>query len=406
LALLKDATRIAVREARKYRQANGHSFVDLFLENASDVGQALLIDPTLRQEDLAAFLRVEDVFVSLTRGPIVAEPYEVRNAALELGQRQKVTFRLLRDEVAVVVSLSYLDVVGETRSIILKKGGQLGLPVMNSGQFSQAGELRRTVRHDLVLDHLAEDESSFALKVIGLPPGIDHAVMAGGARVNRVSFDGFSSNATLSLELDIPASLDPRFIGLPRTFFATISTPGKVGYVRDLGIRFGERSIPEEDVRALNANYVSLQLTPRGAGELDFLVANRYQEIAAGSDFRLQVQFANRGTATVHNVETAIDLPYRWNSLVEPNLIESTEPAQRIPVLITAHPPEEVAAATHELGIVARGQVGNETIESRKKTITMSVQPASGWMAKLLLLAAVLTVIFIIGATAARMTRR
>ena len=53
MALLKDATRSAVREAPKHRQANGHSFVDLFLENASDVGQALLIDPTLRKEDLA-----------------------------------------------------------------------------------------------------------------------------------------------------------------------------------------------------------------------------------------------------------------------------------------------------------------------------------------------------------------
>jgi hypothetical protein len=126
LALLKEATRITVREARKYRQANGHSFVDLYLENASDVDRALLVDPELQEEDMATLLRVEDVFVYLKNGPIVAEPYEVRIPVLELGDRQKLTFRLLRDEEAIVVSLSYLDVVGETRSIILRKGGQPG----------------------------------------------------------------------------------------------------------------------------------------------------------------------------------------------------------------------------------------------------------------------------------------
>ncbi len=406
LALLKDATRVAVREARKYRQANGHSFVDLYLENASDVDRALLVDPQLQQEDIAALLRVEDVFVSLTHGPIVAEPYEVRIPVLELGDRQKLTFRLLRDENAVVVSLSYLDVVGETRSIILKKGGQLGLPMINSAQFSQAGELKRKVRYDLLLEHLAEDESNFALEVVGLAPGIDHAFMADGARVNRVSFDGFSSNDTLSLELAIPANLNPRFIGQPRTFFATISAPGEVGVVRDLNVRFGDRPVPEEEVLALNANYVSLELTPRGAGELEVLVANRYQEIGAGSDFHLQVQFANRGTATVHNVEAVIDLPYRWGSTVEPNLIESIEPGRRISILVSASPPDEVASATYEMGIMARGQVGNENVESRKKSITIRLQPSSGTATKLLLVGAVLTVIIVVGVAAVRITRR
>ena len=100
--------------------------------------------------------------------------------------------------------------------------------------------------------------------------------MADGARVNRVSFDGFSSNGTLSLELAIPSNLEPRFIGQPRTFFATVSAPGAVGVVRDLNARFGDRPVPEEEVLALNANYVSLELTPRVSGELEVLVTNRY----------------------------------------------------------------------------------------------------------------------------------
>ena len=342
LALLKSATRIAVREARKYRQSNGHSFVDVYLENASDVRQALLVDPTLAEEDLPALLRVEDVFVSLTRGPIVAEPYEIRIAVLEPGEQRKLTFRLLRDEEAVVVSLSYLDIVGETRSVILKKGAQHGLPTINSTQFSQAGELKRKVRYDLLLERVSEDGSSFALEVVGLPIGIEHAFMAAGARVNRINFDGFSATDTLTLELAIPGNLDPGFIGRSRTFYALVSEPGEVSYVRELSSRFGDRPVPEAQVRALNANYVSLELTPRGAGELEVLVANRYQELPVGSDFQLQVQFVNRGTATVRNVAAAIDLPHRWESSVEPGLIEAIEPGQRVSMRVVAHPSAEI----------------------------------------------------------------
>ena len=406
LALLQEATRVAVREARKYRSADGRSFVDLYLENASDVHQALLVDPTLRDQGLRDLLRVENVFVSLTRGAIVAEPYETRIPALELGERKKLTFRLLRDEEAVVVSLSYLDVDGETRSVILKKGGQQSLPTINSSQFSQAGELKRKVRYDLVLERLAEEESSFALAVAGLPRNIDYAFLGDGARVNRVSFDGFTSRDTLALELTIPAALDPQLIDRPRTFYAIVSEAEESRAVGALIASYGDRPLPESEVRDLAVSYVALELTPRGAGELEVLVANRYQELTAGSDFLLSIQFINRGTATVRNVEAAIDLPYRWESSVEPKLIEALEPGRRVAVRVVARPPSTVSPATYEMGIEARGQVGNENVESRKKSITIRVQPRSGWTANALLLGGVLLIVLVIGAAAVRITRR
>ncbi|HIG17390.1 MAG TPA: hypothetical protein EYQ31_08915, partial [Candidatus Handelsmanbacteria bacterium] len=68
LDLLKNATRIVVREARKYKSEDGKSMVDITLENASDVRDALVVDPSLTVQDLQALLRVENIFVSLRNG--------------------------------------------------------------------------------------------------------------------------------------------------------------------------------------------------------------------------------------------------------------------------------------------------------------------------------------------------
>jgi len=124
LDLLKNATQIVVREARKYKSVDGKSMVDITLENASDVRDAMVVDPSLTQQDLQALLRVENIFVSLRNGPVVGEPYESRIAALEVGARRILTYRLLRDEDDVSVVLSYLDIEEESTPVILRKGGR------------------------------------------------------------------------------------------------------------------------------------------------------------------------------------------------------------------------------------------------------------------------------------------
>ena len=157
----------------------------------------------------------------------MAEPYEVRIPALELGQRQKLTFRLLRDEVAVVVvvSLSYLDIVGETRSIILKKGGQLGVSMINSAQFSQEADLNSRARFDLAIERLAEEERSYHLAAANLPEEIDASFLdreTGGERP-QVKLAGETTRREVDLELRIPTKLDSQFVGAPLVFYALVT---------------------------------------------------------------------------------------------------------------------------------------------------------------------------------------
>lgn len=406
LDLLKNATRIVVREARKYKSEDGKSMVDITLENASDVRDALVVDPSLTVQDLQALLRVENIFVSLRNGPIVGEPYESRIAALDVGELRTLTYRLLRDEEAVSIVLSYLDIEDKRIPVILRKGGLQNLPSINSAQFSQTGELQQTVRFDLTVERLSDEERSFGLAVLGLPRRIDHSFVDNGAKVNQVKFDENKSKDTLSLQLQIPEKLDREFIGRTLTFFALVTEPREYAKINALRAEFNDNAVPEERVEALLANYVKLELIPKGIGKLEVLVSNTYREIQVGEELRIRVEFLNRGSVTVQNIKAAIDLPYQWQEEVDPLLIKRLEPDERAPIDIIARPPVDIAVGNYELGVEARGQVGNENVESLEKNLTIHVGASSNIAGNVILIGILVLLVVGIGIASIRISRR
>ena len=406
LELLKDATRLVVREARKYKSEDTKSMVDITLENASDVGDALMVDTLFTEDEVRSLLKVEDIFVSLGRRPIVGEPYELRVPSLAVGEQRVLTFRLLRDEASVNVSLSYLDIEDEGIPVILKKGGEQELPSINSAQFSQTAELQQDVRFDLTLERLSEEERSFALAVLGLPQRIEYAFVDGGARVSQVKFDETKSRAVLALELEIPEKLDRRFVGRTRTFFALVCEPSQYAQINALRARHGDDAIPEEEVRTLQSNYVKLELIPKGIGKLEVLVSNRYQEIMVGEELVIQVEFLNRGTVTVQNIKPVLDLPYEWESDVDPSLIKLLQPDERARVEIRARPPSDIAIGNYDLGVEAQGQVGNENVESLEKNMTIHVGARSNIAGNTILIGILIFLVVGIGVASVRISRR
>ncbi|MFC1526169.1 NEW3 domain-containing protein [Candidatus Latescibacterota bacterium] len=406
LNLLKGATRMVVRAARKYKSADGKSMVDITLQNASDIRDAQLVDSLLTEDELRSLLRVENIYVSLERGPVVGEPYEARIPSLGVGQSHVLTYRLLRDEEAVVVVLNYLDIEDQAIPVILRKGSDQELPSINSAQFSQTGELQQDVGFDLTLERLSDDERSFGLAVLGLPQRIEHSFVDGGAKVSQVKFDETKSKANLSLQLEIPEKLDRRFIGRTRTFYALVTEPSEYGRINALRTRFGDDPLPEAEVKELRANYVKLELIPKGIGKLEVLVSNRYQEIKVEDDLRIRVEFLNRGTVAVQNVKAALDLPYEWQSEVDPSLIKILQPDERAPVTIAAAPPSDIAVGNYELGIEAQGQVGNENIESLEKNITIHVGARSNVAGNTILIGILVFLVVGIGVASVRISRR
>ena len=405
LDLLKNATRIVVREARKYKTEDRKSMVDIVLENSSELRDALLVDPSLEVDELHTLLKVENIYVQLENGPIVGEPYEIRIPSLGVGEQRTLTYRLLRDVDAVLVRLTYLD-VEETRSIIMRKGSEQELPSINSAQFSQTGELQQKVGFGLTLERLSDEERSFALAVVGLPQRIEYAFVDNGAKVNQIKFDETKSKGILQLELEIPEKLDRRFVGRTRTFFAMVTEPFEYDRINALKAKYGDDPVPEDDIKGLKVNYVKLELIPKGIGKLEVLVSNRYQEIKVGESLEIRVEFLNRGSVAVQNIKAALDLPYEWQEHVEPSLIKILEPDERQPLTILAEPPEDIAVGNYVLGIEAQGQVGNENIESLEKNITIHVGARSNVAGNTILIGILVLLVFGIGLASIKISRR
>lgn len=405
LDLLNTATHLVVLEARKYRTEDGKSMVDLVLQNASDIRDALMVDPSLTEVDLRTLLKVENIYVSLINGSIVGEPYEIRIPSLAVGQRETLTFRLLSDVEAVHVSLKYLDLT-EDRPVILRKGSQQELPSINSSQFSQEGVLNQSVSFGLTLQRLADEERNFGLAVVGLPQRIRYSFLNQNAKVSQVKFDQTISKVQVQLRLEIPEKLDPGLIGRTRTFYALVTQPSEYARIHALIDRYGDAPVPPEEVAALACNYVRLELIPKGTGKLEVLVANRYQEIKVGDELRIRVEFLNRGTVAVQNIKAVLDVPYEWESQADPTLIKLLEVDGRTPVEIVARPPEGIAVGDYELGIQAQGQVGTENVESLEKTITIRVGARSNIAGNTILIGLLVLLVIGIGVASIRISRR
>lgn len=405
LDLLKNATHIAVIETRKYRDQDNRNMVEVVLENASETRNALLVDDQLEENELRTLLRVENIYVSLRNGPIVGEPYEVRVPALEVGQRHSLHFRLLSDEEAVYVQLSYLD-ISESIPLLLQKGSQQELPSINSAQFAQEGALDQRVTFNLTLQWLSDEESNFALAALGLPRRIDYAFYNGNAKVSQIKFDGANSRVQVRLQLELPEKLDPQFIDQTLTFYALITQPNAYGRINALRRQYDNAPIPQSQIDSLDCRYVKLELTPKGLGKLEILTANRYQEVALGEALRVRVEILNRGTAAVQNIEPQIDVPYEWQEQVDPILIKLLAPGERASVDIVAQPPETVTVGDYDLGIKARGQVGTEDVESNEKNITISMTAPSNMAANIFLVGLLVLMIVGIGLSSIRLSRR
>jgi len=405
LDLLKNATHITVRQARKYKTADNKTMVEIVLENASATRNALLVDDALSEDELRTLLKVENIYVSLRNGPIVGEPYEVRIASLDVGASHSLHFRLLSDVESVYVQLNYLD-IEDSISLLLQKGSDQELPSINSAQFAQEGALEQTVSFALTLQRLSDEERNFSLSVVGLPRRIDYAFYNGNAKVNQVKFDQNTSRVQLRLQLRLPEKIDARFIEETRAFYALITQPSQYARINSLRTRFEDEPVPEEEIAELESQYVKLELTPKGLGELEIQTANRYQEIGIGEESRVRIEVVNRGTAAVQNIKIVLDLPYEWQESVDPLLVKLLEPGERASVNITAHSPEVVAIGDYELGIKARGQVGTDDIESTEKNITISVVSGGSITGNALLIILLVIMVVGIGISSVRLSRR
>ena len=408
LEFLKDATRVAIREARKYRTLDGRRQVDIVLENASQLDQALSLNPDREESEIRPLLEIQNLKVSLTDlGTIVAEPYEILVPSLSLGGRTRLTFRLLQDYEDVVVDLTYLDGSTELLHIVMRRESSQDLPTINSVQFSQEGDLNTRVNYDLILERLAEDEKTFRLALVNLPREITPAFLDPGtnASLTQVKFSEEVTRQQLELELQIPEKLSRGYVDQTIEFYVFVTEAAGFERIGELN-RKHRGPIPLEEINTIPGNKERFELIPRGRGALETLIANRYQEVRTGEDVQVRVDLLNTGTLEVENVHLVLTPPLDWTWSSEPDTIDRILPGEKEPVNITLVQPAGLGVSEYDVRVEAAGYEGPERIEAQEKDITIRVEKRARVIRNALIIAAVIALVVGVAVGSIKVSRR
>ena len=410
LDFLADATHISVVEAIKYRAPGGRRQADITVKNSSNIAQAMSLNPGKSREEMSALLEIQNITVSLESsvGKTVADPYEMDLPSLELGEEQRLTFRLLEDREHVVVSMRLQSDELENTHIVLRRESLQDIPTINSVQFSQEGDLNTTVHYDLILERLAEDEKTFRLALINLPREIDPAFIdpASGASLTQVKFSEAATRQQLELELQIPEKLSRRYVDETMEFYVFITDQEGFQQIAELNRKYGDKMVPVREVADVKGNREVFQLIPRGKATLECIIPNRYQEIKTGEEVVVRVDLLNTGTLEVETVHLVLLTPMGWTYSTKPDTIDKILPTEKEPVNITLVPPAGLGESEFDVRVEALGYEGIERIEAEEKDITIRVKARASLARNALIIGGVILLVVGVAVVSIKASRR
>ena len=411
LSFLRQATHIAIRAAKKYRTPEGYRKIEITIENASNLDQAISLNPGKTAAVVQALLEIQNVQVTIERSSdrlIVGEPYEQLIPSLKLDEQVVLTFRLLSDLDDVIVVLTTQRGERDSFPIVLRKESLQDIPTINSVQFSQEGDLNSRVRYDLILERLAENEKTFRLAVVNLPREIDFSFLDQATNASRTQLK-VSEEVTrqqLELELQIPEKLSRRFVDQTMEFYVFITDQEGFGQIGQLNRKYGNKPMQLEDINTIKGNKERFELVPRGKGALETIIANRYQEIKVDEEVTIRVDLLNTGTLEVEEAHLAILPPLGWTASTNPDTIDRILPGEKEPITVTLHPPEGLGVSEYDVRIEAAGFVGNEKVEAQEKDITIRVEARANIIRNALIIGGVIALVVGVAITSIRVSRR
>ena len=411
LSFLRQATHISIREAKKYRTPEGYRKVEITIANASNLDQAMSLNPDKSAAEVQALLEVQNVKVTIERSNdnlIVGDPYEKLISSLKLDEQVVLVFRLLSDLDDVTVVLTTQDDQRDTFPIVLRKESLQDIPTINSVQFSQEGDLNSRVRYDLILERLAEDEKTFRLAVVNLPREIDFAFLdkATNASLTQLKFSEEVTRQQLELELQIPEKLSRRFVDQTMEFYVFITDQEGFGQISQLNRKYDNKPMELEDINTVKGNKERFELIPRGKGALETIIANRYQEIKVDEEVTIRVDLLNTGTLEVEEAHLEILPPLGWTHSTNPDTIARILPGEKEPITITLYPPEGMGVSEYDVRVEAAGFVGNEKVEAQEKDITIRVEARANIVRNALIIGGVIALVVGVAVTSIRVSRR
>jgi len=421
LGFLANATHITIMEAKKYYDSEGRRMIDLVLKNSSDLTlaeSALSLNETQSEselrsewqnpEQIQALLDIDNIIVSIvSNNASIGKPYEKIIPMLRYGEEEELKFILLTDVQEAGVKLKYLD-QDVIEYVYLEKESLQQIPTVVASQYSQEGQLGANISYDLDLEMLVTSDVSFSLLVTNLPPQINFSFVdsSSGARITSVRFTELVSKHDLALRVSIPQKLEVEMIDKTIDFQAWAVTIKQAELLNRLKQEYAGQVIPSEKLDQIKGGRVDLALIPKGAGRLEILINNLYEEIKPQEDVDIKADLHNDGTLTLFNIVPEISPPLGWTAEVLPKLIEELSPDDKQSIQIHLSPGQDVGVGEYEAQIEARGQSGSEVVEALEKRLKIRISAKTNITATLILVLGLVVLITGIVFMGVKLSRR
>lgn len=395
LDLAYEKPHIMVKNAIKYQDEKGEKRVRLSLQNT--MGGAFKLEELALLEDDVITKQINvnelhNVFVSLkVDGTIISQPYEHKIETMRYGVPVTLDFGLLKDVNEAVVSLSYYDKVIE-KKVYLETDITARVVTITSSKFSQEADLGSTATYDLKLERFTDEENTFGLAVVNLPPQIHYEFTdpGTGARLTHVKFTEGVTVQNLDLVVYLGERVDDEVrIDAPIEFHAMVLDPQAQ---KELDL-LGHRKLSQAEMDAIQAGRVGLTLIPRGVGEIEVNIANLYHEIGPGQDVQMKISLKNTGTRRLDNILVRAETPFDWASRLEPEVIATLEPEKDAPLIARFTPPDGVDMGDYVVRIKTEATSNNRLVKAEEKRVRVHVKSGSGIFSSLILLFALLAMV-------------
>jgi uncharacterized membrane protein len=409
LAVLFEKQYITVAGAVKYQAADGSKHVRLTLANASggsaEFQKLIQVDDALfrsLQPDI-----INNIYVSILNesGAIVSQPYEAKIERLQHGRPADLDFTLLEDLDAVTVSMIYANGNQRTMKIFLQKDASVDRVLVQSEQFSQEVELGTSSSFDLTLELFSGTSNTFSLEVVNLPREIGRYFKAptGSVRLSQVKFTESARTKRAALQIELPdRSSTGVAMDTPIPFFVLVLPREQARAIDDLHTR----QWTEEEIKALKAGYVRLELVARGVGKLMVRLPQLYHAIDLGETARPRLEVLNEGSHGINDIEFKVDLPLNWTKSIEPDGVPSLDIGRDAAVDLALSPPEGIAPGKYEIRLRTSGMSNGRPISAEDKTITVEVRADTNVFGTVLIVALLLSLVGGIVVYGTRLSRR
>jgi uncharacterized membrane protein len=409
LAVLFEQQYVSILEAVKYQGEDGRKRVRLKVANMSggsaEFRQLVEVDDELfrsLQPDV-----VHNVYVSILNsdGAIISQPYEAKIEELHYGKPKTLDFAMLQDLDAVTVYLIYSNGTERNFKVFLQKDATADQVYVQSEQFSQEVPLGKTASFDLTLELFSGGSDTYSLDVVNLPDQIGRYFTdgSGRARLSQLKFTESSRTKAAALEVTLPdRPTDMVQMDQPITFYALVIPRTQR---RELG-EIGSRTWTEDEIVALGAGYVRLELVPRGKGELLVRAPLLYHSIEAGDEVRTRIDLYNEGSHRIDQLEFDVELPLGWSRALAPDRMATLDIGEEKPLELTLVPPEEVAEGKYDIRLRITGLSDNQPIASEDKTFTVEVRAGSNIAGTMIILLLLVGVVGGVVVFAIRLSRR